>query len=320
MTGKTKPHAAALAALFSVVAAQTAAQAAEPLLYEGFLTAGDGTPLDGEDELTFRLYCGDGGGDPALAPPDAATAGPEVVPVTYQDGRFLAVLEGFDAADFVEGPCWLGIARGEQDDLAPRQRIGAVPWSLTGGAGEAGPRALVEQARVEAIEGCPAGGVVLRSGLDVDGDGVLTDGIDDFATSHVCDGARGEGGLAGPRGADGAEGARAPPGEAGAQGPPGEAGPRGAPGADARPASKAHPVWAWSRPAHRRARSATGGCASRAAAPACAAPEAAAWPSRSAATVRTTIATGRWTTACRDACGAMITTRHRRATAAPSGR
>ncbi len=87
---------------------------------------------------------------------------------------------------------------------------------------------------------CPAGGVRVDSGSDVDGDGALSAG-EVTSSAFVCngadgapgaDGADGADGAPGADGADGADGVDGAPGVDGADGAPGVDGADGAPGAD----------------------------------------------------------------------------------------
>jgi len=76
---------------------------------------------------------------------------------------------------------------------------------------------------------CPAGGVHIATGLDVNGNGILDTG-EESSTVLVCNGIAGP---QGPMGATGATGAQGPQGETGPQGPSGDDGNHGAPGLNA---------------------------------------------------------------------------------------
>lgn len=85
------------------------------------------------------------------------------------------------------------------------------------------PVSLVALEPIDASEACPSGGVLVLTGLDVDGDGVLAE-AEVSASESVCNGADGEDGTDGAAGADGADGAPGADGAAGADGADGSAG------------------------------------------------------------------------------------------------
>lgn len=99
------------------------------------------------------------------------------------------------------------------------------PPGPQGAPGERSPASLVTTSIVDAGVDCPAGGVRIDVGEDVDGDGILDpDEVDGGRTRIVCNGVRGE------QGAPGAVGPVGPQGPQGEQGPPGPEGPQGLPG------------------------------------------------------------------------------------------
>ena len=68
------------------------------------------------------------------------------------------------------------------------------------------PRALLTASRVDSSEDCPAGGLILESGIDDDRDEVL-DPAEVDTTTFVCDGEEGTDGQDGADGIDGQDGA-----------------------------------------------------------------------------------------------------------------
>ncbi len=83
----------------------------------------------------------------------------------------------------------------------------------------------------DGAEGCPAAGLLVQSGVDDDGDGVLEDGEVD-ANEYVCDGVDGAPGDAGPAGPAGPSGPAGTNGTNGANGGDGTDGTNGADGDD----------------------------------------------------------------------------------------
>ncbi len=90
---------------------------------------------------------------------------------------------------------------------------------------------LVDTRPEPAGDNCAAGGVMVRSGLDVDQDGVLAD-AEVVETTYVCSGVSGTAGADGAPGLDGAVGPMGPMGPEGAAGAPGTAGDDGNDGVD----------------------------------------------------------------------------------------
>ncbi len=77
--------------------------------------------------------------------------------------------------------------------------------ACSGEAPESAPNALVATQDEPEGENCADGGVAVRSGVDDDGDGALSEDEVD-STAYLCDGADGVGGVDGTDGADGEDG------------------------------------------------------------------------------------------------------------------
>jgi Collagen triple helix repeat (20 copies) len=104
-----------------------------------------------------------------------------------------------------------------------------------GARGEPGSTAIVESTDEPPGDNCPAGGVMIVTGLDTNGDGELAK--DEISgTKYICNGVAGDAGSqggAGPEGPAGPPGDKGDPGEkgdTGDKGDPGDAGPPGATG------------------------------------------------------------------------------------------
>ncbi len=114
----------AQAALALVLTASASAEAPALIRYQGEAIDSQGVPLEGPHRLTFRLYDAETGG---------AVHWQEVQPdVVLAEGRFgvllgsVAPLSGMDWSV----PCWLSVQLDANPELAPRQRITAVPVAI----------------------------------------------------------------------------------------------------------------------------------------------------------------------------------------------
>lgn len=103
------------------------------------------------------------------------------------------------------------------------------PQGPAGADGSDGNSALVKTTTEAAGANCATGGIKIETGLDTDGDGVLS-AAEVTATQYVCngaDGADGATGSVGPQGPTGPTGPQGPTGATGLQGPAGPTGPTG---------------------------------------------------------------------------------------------
>lgn len=94
------------------------------LTYQGMLRQPDGTPLDGEYEMTFKLYDSPIGGEPKHTD--------VISPVVVREGLFTVLLGDtvpIDPAAFA-GPLYIGIQVGSEPEMAPRQRIAPVAYAV----------------------------------------------------------------------------------------------------------------------------------------------------------------------------------------------
>jgi hypothetical protein len=117
------------AALFValVVASVPSAVWAQAPVYvpvQGFLTDTDGVPVDGDTTMTFSLYVGDLDDTPVYT---------EEQVVLVEDGFFtvfLGQVEALDLALFKDtAPMYLGVAVGDEVEMAPRLALGSVPYA-----------------------------------------------------------------------------------------------------------------------------------------------------------------------------------------------
>jgi hypothetical protein len=94
--------------------------------YQGILTDSGGLPLDGQYDLTFKIY------------PDSLVATPALwseqhLDVYIDDGLFNVMLGGVTALHdslFEGAERWLGIAVDTDSEMSPRMRITSVPWAF----------------------------------------------------------------------------------------------------------------------------------------------------------------------------------------------
>ncbi len=112
----------ALAAVLVPMAAWAQAPAYMPV--QGFLTDSDGVPVDGDTTLTFSLYVGDLDDTPVYS---------EEQQVLVEDGFFTVYLGQVVTLDLVlfkdSAPMYLGMAVGEDAEMAPRLALGSVPYA-----------------------------------------------------------------------------------------------------------------------------------------------------------------------------------------------
>ncbi len=178
-----------IAAALVAVPLVASAQVPQLVQQEGVLVAEDGQALDGDHNLTFRLYAGAQGGDAAW------TETHEDVPI--QEGWYSAQLGSVEAltGDILLAAPWFSLQVDDGAELAPRRRVASVPFAL-----------VARDLR---------GGTINAATVSVDGDLVINaDG--QWVGSPV--GLRGPQGIQGERGAQGIQGERGPQGAAGGQG------------------------------------------------------------------------------------------------------
>ncbi len=115
---------AACVIALGLVPAQALAQAPPVIPVQGYVTDFEGTPLDGEVEMSFRLYADEVGGA-ALFTEDQL--------VTVDRGHFTAYLGDFSELDLalfsIHSTLFLGIRVGEDDEMTPRLQMGTVPYA-----------------------------------------------------------------------------------------------------------------------------------------------------------------------------------------------
>ncbi len=113
----------------------------QTLSYQGILTDGTGTPVQGAKAITISLYTANTGGSPFWT---------ETQSLTLVDGR-LSVVLGADPAKPLDrsrftGETWIGIKVGNDTEM-PRQKFSSVAYAFQAGDG-----------------GVPKGGIIMWSG------------------------------------------------------------------------------------------------------------------------------------------------------------
>ena len=145
---------AAVAALVAglCVAGPAAAQDMPDVLpYQGMLTDADGAPLDGSVDITFRLYESSDAAEPVWTEAIDDAIVEEGVFYVYL-GQEVAVWD-----DLIDGQTrYLGIEINGDGEMAPRQKVGAVPYAVLSG-------------NARALGGYPADTFVTQNDLDARG-------------------------------------------------------------------------------------------------------------------------------------------------------
>ncbi|HRZ78279.1 MAG TPA: hypothetical protein P5248_12970, partial [Bacteroidales bacterium] len=100
----------------------TAAIVTQNITYQGVLTDSSGSPLNGNYQMTFRLYEVVSGGSPL------GTSGP--VSVTVTNGLFTSPVT-FDSQYYDGRALWIGIAVGSDSEMTPRQELRPVPYAMS---------------------------------------------------------------------------------------------------------------------------------------------------------------------------------------------
>ena len=103
-----------------VVPAGNASALSGPISYQGRLLNNTGQPVDGIQEMTFRLYAQATGGTPVWF---------DEFPVPVDNGLFTV---GLDVPpEIFEGRMlWLGVQVGEEAEMTPRQLLQPAPYAL----------------------------------------------------------------------------------------------------------------------------------------------------------------------------------------------
>lgn len=230
------------ATLFAALCAAPGVAVAQDvrLPYEGFLTDGDELPVSGMIDLEVRLY-------------DREVDGTAL----FEERHAVLVVGGYFALDIGQSTplpatlfdgaptLYLGLTIAGDVELAPRQRIGFVPFAVrsldgggprgpTGPTGPAGPAGAVGAVGPTGPAGAvgatgpegPAGPQGVAGPIGPTG----PQGAPGTPGATGAPGAAGPIGPTGPQGAAGAPGAIGPTGARGATGPQGVTGPTGAPG------------------------------------------------------------------------------------------
>lgn len=108
-----------------LAAATASAEVPRMINYQGYLTGSTGDPLDTTVSMTFAIYDDSTGGSPIWMEENPS--------VVVSDGLFNVIVGSLiplDDAVFAEPDRWLGITVGADDELTPRTRLVAVPYSF----------------------------------------------------------------------------------------------------------------------------------------------------------------------------------------------
>lgn len=99
--------------------------------YQGHLTSANGQPVNGNTNMTFKLYTVPTGGTAVWTETRSST---NAVPVT--NGLFKVALGGVTPLDtaLLNQPLWLGITAGSDAEMTPREQLGSVPYAAVAGA------------------------------------------------------------------------------------------------------------------------------------------------------------------------------------------
>lgn len=110
-------------------AANTPQASTNTISYQGQLTDAGGTPLNGDYDLTFRLYNVTSGGTALWT---EQWTGPNNVTIT--DGLFHAMLGSLTPIPqtvFTDNPSvWLGVKVGTDNEMTPRIQLGSTPFAI----------------------------------------------------------------------------------------------------------------------------------------------------------------------------------------------
>ena len=100
----------------------TAAIVTQNITYQGVLTDSSGNPLNGNYQMTFRLYDAGTGG---------TTLSTDTHSVTVTNGLFTTPIAVTDPKVIDGRALWLGIKVGADPEMTPRQEIRPVPYALS---------------------------------------------------------------------------------------------------------------------------------------------------------------------------------------------
>lgn len=174
------------------------AQVPAQLPVQGFLTTSDGTPVDGDNSITFSLFASELGGSPLFT---------ETQTVRVEGGYFTAYVGGMgtlDLAIFRDNPeVHLEIQVGGDPPMSPRLAMGTVPYAavaqyaISGGtasgvyvlAGSITGTSISEVATFEVEVPGPGSMVVILNGnVHVDCDSTVASGrVCSLAALGICD-------------------------------------------------------------------------------------------------------------------------------------
>jgi hypothetical protein len=194
-----------LALALSIAAVGSVASAAVPstLTYQGRLFDAGGAPVSDAVNMTFTLYDG----------PDANAKAlwTETVEHIGLDSGYFSVELGakvpFDKSALDGSVRYLGVAIGDEPEMAPRARVGSVPFAL---------------------QASDVTGDIHPTSVSIPGFGLVIDANGKWVGPP--DGIKGDPGPTGPQGPLGPAGPTGPMGPMGPTGPKGDTGPAGPPG------------------------------------------------------------------------------------------
>ncbi len=163
--------------LMIVVAGSASAAVPHVFNYQGYVSDLDGTPLDGNFNLVFRIYDVSSGADPALWTETHTL-------VNVFEGVFsvlLGSLVDLPPAVLEEDALWVGVTVGTDMEIAPRLQVTSTPWayraaiadSAVVSGGDGGGVGTVTQ--VGSGAGLTGGPITTSGTLSVANEGITTD-------------------------------------------------------------------------------------------------------------------------------------------------
>ena len=172
----------------------SAASAAVPHVfnYQGYVSELDGTPLNGNFDLDFRIYDVSSGVNPPLWT--------EIHPlVNVSEGVFsvlLGSLVDLPPAVLEEDALWVGVTVGFDTEIAPRMQVTSTPWAyraaiadsaVVSGGGGGGSGTVT---RIDAGVGLTGGPITTSGTLSVAEGGIIGEmlDVDIITSSNIVDG------------------------------------------------------------------------------------------------------------------------------------
>jgi hypothetical protein len=178
--------------LMIVMAALATAAVPRVFNYQGYVSDLDGTALDGDFDLIFRIYDVDAGADPALWT--------ETHPaVSVSEGVFsvlLGSLVELPPAVLEESELWIGVTVGTDTEIAPRLQVTSTPWAYRA--------AIADSSAVTGAGGGDGGTVInVATGAGLTGGPITTSGTISIANGGITNSMLGDAVVTGAKIANG---------------------------------------------------------------------------------------------------------------------